>query len=134
VPTRIVSTDSLGNLSSYLAAQYNEFGQDVFQLHDNLGQLEKVFRNVAARGTRGTIPADSGFYDTKSLMTILDEPLKTIRECQDLLRRRDAFAEERGAIRNIYWNILLEAEVTQLHNRVKFHNVKILALLKPLEM
>jgi hypothetical protein len=35
---------------------------------------------------------------------------------------------------NIYWNVNIEAEVTQLHERIKFHNVKILALLGPLEM
>lgn len=102
-------------------------------MYENLGQLEKVFKNVAAASTRG-IPTDSAFFDTKSLMTILDEPYATIKECERLLRRRDAFSEDRGAIRNIYWNVLIEAEVTQLHNKIKFHNVKILALLKPLEM
>jgi hypothetical protein len=35
---------------------------------------------------------------------------------------------------NIYWNVNIEAEITQLHERIKFHNVKILALLGPLEM
>jgi hypothetical protein len=35
---------------------------------------------------------------------------------------------------NIYWNMNIEAEVTQLHERIKFHNVKIVALLGPLEM
>jgi hypothetical protein len=120
-------------LTLSLATQYHEFGQDIHRLYENLGQLEKVFQSVQARSTR-KIPAGHAFYDASSLNTILEEPFKTIKGCRDLLRRRDSFSEERGAIKNIYWNILIEADVAQLHTKVKCHNVKIVALLKPLEM
>lgn len=115
------------------AAQYHEFGQDVNRLHENVGQLEKVYQSVQARSTK-RVPPGHPFYDASSLNTILEEPFKTIKECWVLLRQRDSFSEERGAIKNIYWNILIEADVAQLHEKVKFHNVKIVTLLKPLEM
>jgi hypothetical protein len=102
-------------------------------LHENLGQLDKVFQSVGS-STQSSIPSSSQFFDTSSLNSILDEPHGTIEECRRLLNRRNSFSEEQGAIQNIYWNVAIEPEVTQLHNRIKFHNVKILALLKPLEM
>ena len=116
-----------------LAIQYTEFGQDVYRLHENLGQVEKVFKSVQ-ESARGPIPQDSDFYKTSSLNSILDEPFNTIKECENLLNRRTAFAEDRGFIQNIYWNLTIESDVTALHNRVKFHNVKIIALLQPLQM
>jgi hypothetical protein len=85
-------------------------------------------------GVRGPIPGSSSFYDTRALNSILDEPFVTVEECQQLLTRRDSFAEEGGAIRNIYWNTFIGAEVAVLHKKVMFHNTKILALLKPLEL
>ena len=117
-----------------LAAQYNEFGQDVYLLHQNLLQLEGIFQRVEQRARPGSIPDSSPFRDTSSLNSILDEPFRTIGQCQRLLNRRSAFAEDRGRISNIYWNVAIEADVTQLHERIKFHNIKILALLKPLEL
>ncbi|PVH87865.1 hypothetical protein DL98DRAFT_632066 [Cadophora sp. DSE1049] len=116
------------------SAQYNEFGQDVYLLHQNLLQLEGIFRGVEQRARPGSIPASSQFFDTSSLNSILDEPFRTISQCQRLLHKRSAFAEDRGRISNIYWNVAIEADVTQLHERIKFHNIKILALLKPLEL
>lgn len=110
-----------------------EFGQDVYNLSLNLRQLQGVFDNV--RQSAGTIiPGNSSFHDVSSLNAILDEPHTTIYECQQLLSRRDSFKEQSGAIRNIYWNTFIESEVAQLHDKIKFHNVKILALLKPLEL
>jgi len=127
-PHRRYSADLLD-----LATQYTEFGQDVYRLHENLGQVEKVFKSVQ-ESARGPIPQDSDFYNTSSLNSILDEPFNTIKECENLLNRRTAFAEDRGFIQNIYWNLTIESSVTALHNRVKFHNVKIIALLQPLQM
>lgn len=98
-----------------------------------MGQLEKVYQSVQARSTKH-IPPGHAFYDASSLNSLLEEPFKTIKDCWTLLRQRDSFSEERGAIKNMYWNILIEAEVLSLHNRVKAHNAKIAALLKPLEM
>jgi hypothetical protein len=97
--------------------------------------LKKVFEDVQQEaGGPGIIPRSSKFYDTKSLMTILDEPSHTLEDCDRLLRNRSYFAEEHGAAVNIYWNIAIEEDVAQLQNRVMFHNVKIAALLQPLQM
>jgi hypothetical protein len=115
------------------AAQYFDLGQDIHRLYDNIGQVENVFHSVQARCTK-TIPQIHPFHDVASLNNILEDPFKTIKECRELLRRRNTFSEERGAIKNMYWNVLVEVDVIRLHAKVKNHNVKILALLKPLEM
>lgn len=138
----------ISNLDSYLSAavnyvtnrvfsatRYRDFGADVYGLNKNLQQLQKVFEDVQDEaGGPGIIPQSSSFYDTRALMTILDEPLRTLEDCDRLLRNRTYFAEDQGAAVNIYWNLAIEEEVTQLQHRVMFHNVKIAALLQPLQM
>lgn len=116
-----------------LADQYNDFGQDVHRLHENLIQLKGVFENVQ-HSTRGTIPTDSQFFNTSSLNPILDGPFETIKECEKLLRRKQNFAVNSNAVSNIIWNTTIAADVTVLHNRIKFHNLKIVALLAPLQI
>jgi len=116
-----------------IAAQYHALGQDVHYLHEHVGQLDRVYQSVKTRSTK-RIPGGHPFYDASSLNSLLEEPFKTVKECWALLRQRDSFSEERGAIKNIYWNILVEADVAVLHEKIKAHNVKIVALLKPLEM
>jgi hypothetical protein len=112
---------------------YLEFGADVSSLHTNLLQLQKVFDNVKSSAT-GHIPSGSSFYDVRDLDQILGEPFRTLEECRRLLHRRGAFAVEGNAITNIYWNTVVEAEVSALHKRIEWHNMRILALLKPLEL
>lgn len=115
------------------ASQYHDFGQDVHVLYTNVGQLEKVYQTVKTRCAR-RIPANNPFHDASSLNSLLEEPFKTVKECWALLRQRDSFSEEHGAIKNIYWNILIEADVASLHKKIRAHNAKIANLLKPLEM
>lgn len=84
-----------------VAVQYDEFGQDVYRLHENLKEVGKVFSSVKANA-RGPIPQDSEFYDTRSLNSILDKPFRTIKECETLLDNRTAFSKDSGFIQNIY--------------------------------
>jgi hypothetical protein len=110
-----------------------EFGQDVWRLYENLLQLDEIFKSVQ-RSAAGPIPMNSNFFDTSSLNTILDDPFTTIQECQVVLERRKGYAQNRGPFQNIRWNATIEQDVTRLHKKIIFHNIKILALLKPLEM
>ncbi|KFX90950.1 hypothetical protein V495_07783 [Pseudogymnoascus sp. VKM F-4514 (FW-929)] len=114
-------------------SQYTEFGQSVNALYQNLHQLEIIFEKVQSIPPC-SIPGSSSFYDTRDLNAILDDPHSTIQECSRLLTRRDCFEEKGGFIRNIIWNAFVQDEVTLLHKKVIFHNIKILALLKPLEL
>lgn len=115
------------------ADQYNDFGRDVQLLYQNLIQLKNVFRKVE-ESSQKLVPVNSEFYDTSALNSILDDPFSTIVECKELLRGKISYSGQTTPIQNLIWNFAIEAEVTALHNRVKAHNVKILALLKPLEM
>lgn len=115
------------------ADQYNDFGQDVHRLHENLIQLKGVFESVR-HSTRGTIPTDSQFFNTSSLNPILDGPFETIKECEKLLRRKQNFAVNSNVVSNIIWNTTIAADVAVLHNKIKFHNLKIVALLAPLQI
>jgi hypothetical protein len=120
-------------LISIVADQYNDFGRDVQLLHQNLLQLKNVFKKVE-ESTQKFVPMNSEFYDTSALNTILDDPFLTIAECKELLRGKISYSGQTSPIQNLIWNFAIEAEVTTLHNRIKAHNVKIVALLKPLEM
>ncbi|KFY74617.1 hypothetical protein V499_05364 [Pseudogymnoascus sp. VKM F-103] len=113
--------------------QYTEFGQSVHALHTNLHQLEIIFEKVQSIPPC-PIPGTSSFYDTRDLNAILDDPYTTVQECSRLLTRRDCFEEKGGFICNIIWNGFVQDEVTILHKKVMFHNIKIIALLKPLEL
>ncbi|KFY96180.1 hypothetical protein V498_02838 [Pseudogymnoascus sp. VKM F-4517 (FW-2822)] len=113
--------------------QYIEFGRSVHALYKNLRQLQVIFDEVK-NIPPCPIPGSSSFYDTRDLNEILDDPYRTVEECAKLLRRRDCFGEEGGFISNITWHAFIEPEVALLHNKVMFHNIKITALLKPLEL
>ncbi|OBT66188.1 hypothetical protein VE03_05136 [Pseudogymnoascus sp. 23342-1-I1] len=113
--------------------QYIEFGQSVHALYKNLRQLQVIFDQVK-NIPPCPIPGSSSFYDTRDLNEILDDPHRTVEECAKLLKRRDCFGEEGGFISNITWNAFIEPEVTSLHQKIIFHNIKIIALLKPLEL
>ncbi|KFY15302.1 hypothetical protein V492_02096 [Pseudogymnoascus sp. VKM F-4246] len=114
-------------------AQYAEFGQSVNTLYLNLRQLERVFDKI------GSIPPhpiskDSSFYNTEDLNAILDDPNATVKECDLFLQRRNCFEERGNFIRNVIWNGFVQDEVTLLHKKVMFHNIKITALMQPLEL
>ncbi|OBT91265.1 hypothetical protein VE02_00355 [Pseudogymnoascus sp. 03VT05] len=113
--------------------QYTEFGQSVHALYTNLHQLEIIFEKVQSIPPC-PIPGTSSFYDTRDLNVILDDPYTTVQECSRLLTRRDCFEEKGGFIRNIIWHGFVQDEVTVLHKKVMFHNIKIIALLRPLEL
>lgn len=73
--------------------------------------------------------------DTKSLDQILGNYNRTLADCERLLRDKAKFRHDsRNFVLNIVWNIEVEPEVTRLRERLAFHNVKILMVLKPLEM
>ena len=68
------------------------------------------------------------------MLKICGDFSKTLTESDKLLREHSEFGRGRGGcIVNIQWNLLIEPEVQRLKDRVHFHNVKILTVLKPLE-
>ena len=121
-------------LTEYMTAdQYVEFRRDVWGLHQNLKQLQAVFEKVHSVTVRD-IPGGCGFYDTDSLNDVLDHPLITIQECWRFLHENVNFRNNGSHIIHIMWNVSIEDNIEQLHKKIRFHNVKILALLKPLEL
>ncbi|GME27912.1 aspartate aminotransferase protein [Neofusicoccum parvum] len=117
--------------------QYIEFGVAIQSLGRNLEQVKKVAENAYSQLQRGRLqPFDlSELMDTKSLDQILGNYGKTLQDCERLLKDKSKFRHDsRNFVQNIVWNIEIEPEVTRLRERLAFHNVKILMVLKPLEM
>lgn len=69
-----------------------------------------------------------------TLLKICGDFDKTIKESEKLLEDHSVFGRGRdNFVVNVRWNLLIEPEVQRLRDRVHFHNVKILTVLKPLE-
>ena len=80
------------------------------------------------------IPGNDSFRDMRSVFAVLGGPEATIQECWNLLHDVRYFRVDRGHVANIYWNVILESKVADLQQKIESHIIKILALVKPLEM
>ncbi|OJD37433.1 aspartate aminotransferase protein [Diplodia corticola] len=117
--------------------QYIEFGVTIQNLGKNLDRIKSVTENACSQLQRRRLRAfdDDELLDTKSLDQIVGNYAKTLADCERLLRDKSKFRHDsRNFVLNIVWNLEIEPEVTKLRDRLAFHNVKILMLLKPLEM
>lgn len=117
--------------------QYIEFGVAIQNLGKNLEKVKKVTENARDQLQRDRLQSfdDDELLDTKSLDQILGNYNRTLADCERLLRDKAKFRHDsRNFVLNIVWNVEVEPEVTRLRERLAFHNVKILMVLKPLEM
>ncbi|KAG8528528.1 uncharacterized protein KY384_007446 [Bacidia gigantensis] len=118
--------------------QYEDFGNAIQSLGENVQQLGKVIENFTSQIPQ-PLPPD-GQWDLKSFVKICGDFGRTIQECRQLLHDRRKFADVHEGpagsqvLRNIQWNLAIEPEVRRLYERVKFHNIKIITMLKPFEM
>lgn len=123
--------------SSIPDKQYIEFGVAIQNLGKNLEKVQSVTKNARDQLQRGRLQRfdDEELLDSKSLDQILGNYGKTLADCEKLLLDKSKFRHDsRNVIQNIVWNIEIEPEVKRLRDRLAFHNVKILMVLKPLEM
>jgi hypothetical protein len=60
---------------------------------------------------------------------------KTIEDCDVLLKDKSRFRRDSaGFVRNIQWNLMVAEQVRRLRERVAFHSIKMLKVVKPLEI
>jgi hypothetical protein len=59
----------------------------------------------------------------------------TLNTCKKFLDKNAAFEKDgAGTIKCIRWSSLLADEIVEMRNRIHFHNVRLTALLKPMEL
>lgn len=127
--------------------QYNEFGNDIRNLAENLRNITTVIENAASswqqqsmRGLgggnfRGLPPrSPRREWDLSSLREIIGDYYRTIQDCKKLIEENSNFRMDRNFAYNIEWNLVIQPKVNQLRQRLESHNSKILILLKPLEL
>jgi hypothetical protein len=122
-------------LLTITATQYWAFGQDLKGLVSTLGSLREAIRRAeqSIEGVPGNIDYPLVF-DKQSFLDIVGDAEKTFRECHQLIKKNDRFAEDAGATRSIEWNALIQPQVERLRGRILLHNSRLLHALKPLEM
>ncbi|KAK0661552.1 hypothetical protein DIS24_g2669 [Lasiodiplodia hormozganensis] len=118
--------------------QYVEFGLALRNLGKNLETIKAVIENAYNQLQRGRLqPFGEDFLDDdkKSVDVIIGDYVKTLADCEKLLKDKSKFRHNRqNFVLNVVWNIEIEPEVARLRDRLAFHNIKILMILKPLEI
>jgi hypothetical protein len=136
-----VSAKKLLTKCLLLGGQYQEFGNDVRNLAENLGSILRVLenakekwiqhsvRNVHSRG----LPSQKD-WDLSSLREIIGDYHKTLTDSKKLLEENHEFRRNRNFAYNIEWNLVIQPKVEHLRKRLESHNSKILILLRPFEL
>jgi hypothetical protein len=121
-----------------LDKEYQEFGNDIKNLSENLNDISQVVENAKAQlsplSVRFRSPPPQRNWNLSSLREIIGDYNGTLMECQKLLDENHEFRRSRNFVYNIEWNALIQPKVDQLRRRLHSHNSKILFLLKPLEL
>ena len=108
-----------------LEKQYADFGSDIQHFAGNLKKLGMVIQDVTKQVPASLSPQDHD-WNLESLLQICGNFRKTLHDCERLLNDQTKFGRGRGGfIYNIQWNYSIEPEVTQLKDRVAFHNIKV---------
>lgn len=124
-----------------LDRQYQEFGNDIKNLAENLRNIERVIENAKAtwtqqslRHVRSRALPPQKEWDLSSLREIIGDYHRTLMDCQKLLEENHEFRRNRSFVYNIEWNVVIQRKVEHLRKRLESHNSKILILLRPLEL
>jgi hypothetical protein len=127
--------------SQTASGQYEEFGNDIKSLSDNLDNIWRVVENAkttwaqqSLRTTRNRGPISTKDWDLSSLQEIIGDYHKTLEDCKRLLEENREFRTGKSVAYNLEWNLILQPKVENLKRRLEAHNSKIMTLLKPLEM
>ncbi|KAL5330933.1 hypothetical protein ACEPPN_000459 [Leptodophora sp. 'Broadleaf-Isolate-01'] len=121
--------------------QYNDFGNDIKSLAENLNNIVRVVENARATWIQESvrIARSRGLplqkdWDLSSLHEIIGDYNNTLEDCKKLLEQNYEFRNNRNFAYNIEWNLVIQPKVDRLRRRLDSHNSKISILLKPLEL
>ncbi|KAH8671839.1 hypothetical protein BGZ60DRAFT_406020 [Tricladium varicosporioides] len=108
---------------------YNEFGENIKHLGSNLEDLRKIISTVNQNGAAGG--AD---LSTDTLAGLLGDYGRAIEDCEQLLKNKKYFSVHGGFVRNITWNFTIASDVQSLKDRIAVLNIKLLTVLKTLDL
>jgi len=108
---------------------YNEFGDNVKGLATNLDDLHKI---VGYLGDNGGRFLDSSYMN--SLVDIIGDYGRTLQDCDRFLKDKERFNWQGDFVNNIIWNFSVASEVQTLKDRVAFLNIKLMTVLKTLDL
>ncbi|KAH8703793.1 hypothetical protein BGW36DRAFT_355196 [Talaromyces proteolyticus] len=112
---------------------YSEFGDNVKGLAANLKDLHKVIESLSQNGQ----PRDSSYTDSSygvTLVDIIGDYGRTLQDCEKFLKDKECFKWKDGFITNIFWNFNIAGKVQGLKDRVTFLNIKLMTVLKTLDV
>ncbi|KAL9594284.1 MAG: hypothetical protein Q9219_007111 [cf. Caloplaca sp. 3 TL-2023] len=117
--------------------QYFDFGRDIKALAETLQRLEKII--TQADGQRPPRPWQRPDTEYRAALQPVGEAAgnfkATIQDCQSLLANNTRFGRNTaGFVNNVQWSLVVEREVNNLRDRVRFHLIKLGILLKPFEL
>ncbi|KAL5315269.1 hypothetical protein ACEPPN_017921 [Leptodophora sp. 'Broadleaf-Isolate-01'] len=108
---------------------YNEFGDNVKGLATNLDDLHKI---VGYLGEGGGRFLDSSYMN--SLVDIIGDYGRTLQDCDKFLKDKERFSWQGDFVMNIVWNFSIASEVQTLKDRIAFLNIKVMTVLKTLDL
>jgi hypothetical protein len=117
-------------MSTYIEVLYNEFGENVKHLELNLRDLQKIIESISTNGM--TQRLDLVYFD--SLCDIIGDYRRTLEDCDNLLRDKAKFRWRGDFIHNIIWNYTVALDIQGLKDRLAYLNIKILTMLKTLDL
>jgi hypothetical protein len=121
-----------------LDQQYQDFGNDIKYLAENLKNISRVVENAKSQQSQQSVglrsPPVQKDWDLSSLKEIIGDYENTLADCKKLLEENHEFRKKRNFAYNNYWNFVIQPKFDQLRRRLQSHNTKIIILLKPLEI
>ena len=117
-------------------AQYATFGREVRAFYENLERLQNSFDAANAYRSQWSLhPLPNAELDLAPLNSLVGDYKSTLKKCQKFLENNAAFEKDRaGIIRRIRWSALLADDIMEMRNRIHFHNLRLTAILKPMEL
>jgi hypothetical protein len=119
-----------------LDAQYSTFGREVKAFNDHIEKLQHSIERVnTCRSQWPLAPSPQDELDLAPLNRLVGDYKSTLIACQKFLDKNAAFEKDgAGIIKRIRWSSLLADDISEMRDRIHFHNVRLTALLKPMEL
>ncbi|KAK7883600.1 hypothetical protein LTR67_011099 [Exophiala xenobiotica] len=118
--------------------QYATFGREVRSFATNLERLQNALQRAIDQRLNylpSPSPEDDDDLDLEPFRKLVGDYEGTLKACRKLLENNTSFQRSAdGVIRRVLWNTMLAADVAELRNRINFHNTRLVAVLRPLEL
>ena len=114
---------------------YLEFRRCVHQWSDSFRNLSQIIENAAEQRRQYSVyfHDDTPAVDEAALKEIIDDCNSTLRECKVALEDSRPYAERSGPLYQYFFNEQKRPKIEQLTARIRSHDARISAFLKPFE-